>query len=280
MQSLIQYIEKELDGLYPPEEIRGFARLIIEHVCGLDYTQFVVNRERMVSVAEKEMITEIIEHLKNFEPIQYILGETEFYGLRLKVRPDVLIPRPETEELVHWVLETNQLESPAILDVGTGSGCIALVLKKELPEAKVSAIDISEEALKVAHENALQNQLDISFLKHDILNPEKDSIQKFDLIVSNPPYVREQEKEKMQPNVLNFEPQSALFVSDSDPLIFYRKIGEYALEHLSDNGFLFFEINEYLCGELKELLSGMGFKDAQLKKDLHGKNRMLRCRKS
>ncbi len=277
MQLVIQYIEKNLNGLYPVEEIRAFARLVLEHVCGLNYTQFLICRDKRINTSEREQIRQIVERLKKFEPLQYILGETCFYGLRLKVNPSVLIPRPETEELVQWVLNTNRLISPTILDIGTGSGCIALALKKALPLSRVAGTDISDGALITARENATGNQLDVGFFKSNILKWESQEWEMFDLIVSNPPYVREQEKKDMLPNVLWHEPGTALFVPDSDPLIFYHKIGEFAMKYLKNDGCLFFEINENLGDEMEGLLSGLGFSGIRLNKDLRGKNRMLRC---
>ncbi len=279
MQPVIQYIEKELNGLYPSEEIKAFIRIIFEHVCGFSYTQFITTRDKILSHAEKETIERIVIRLKMFEPIQYILGETEFYGLRLNVNPSVLIPRQETEELVQWILETNWLKSPAILDIGTGSGCIALALQKELPAAEVNAVDFSVKALETAHGNAQKNRLQVNFIESDILKWRHRKWENFDVIVSNPPYVRELEKEKMQPNVLEFEPATALFVSDSDPLIFYREISKFALKYLQNNGFLFFEINESLGKEMIRLLSGLGFKKITIKRDLNNKERMLCCQR-
>ncbi|MCG6187492.1 peptide chain release factor N(5)-glutamine methyltransferase [Maribellus maritimus] len=279
MQSLIQYIEKELKGLYPAEEIRSFIRLVFEQVCELNYTQLLLSRDKILSPEEKEKMEEIVTRLKTFEPIQYILGETEFYGLQLKVNPAVLIPRPETEELVQWILQTNKLTSPVVLDVGTGSGCIALALKKELPAATLTAIDISETALETAKENAKINRLDIQLLNCNILNWEGQKWEQYDIIVSNPPYVRTMEKEKMQANVLDYEPELALFVSDADPLVFYRRIGEFSLENLRKDGFLFFEINENLGTEMAELLSAQGFKNIEIRTDIRGKERMLCCQR-
>lgn len=279
MQAVIQYIEKELSGLYPANEITGFTRLIFEHVCGWDYTRFLANRNTILSSSEKGAVKQIVERLKTFEPVQYILGETEFYGLRLKVNPAVLIPRPETEELVEWIVKSNRTESPAILDIGTGSGCIALALKKELPRANIAATDISEKALQTARENAEANRLLVDFFQADILHWENHTWKTFDMVVSNPPYVREMEKEKMHPNVLEFEPARALFVPDANPLIFYRKISELALKHLNPGGYLFFEINEHLGAEMKKLLAGLGFKNICIKKDIHEKERMIQCQK-
>ncbi len=280
MQATIQYIQRELAEYYPDSEISGFIRMIFEKVCGLDYTGFILKKHDKINAPSVEKVKEIVERLKLYEPIQYILGETEFYELKLKVNPEVLIPRPETEELVQWILETNKLESPKILDVGTGSGCIALALKKNIKSAFVTAVDVSEGALKVAGENAVLLNLDINLLKTDFLNFEEKSWEKFDLLVSNPPYVRQLEKEQMQPNVLNHEPEKALFVTDEDPLVFYRRIGEFAFEYLNDEGYLFFEINEQFGAEMVELYRKFGFKDIRLKKDIHGKDRMFCCTKT
>lgn len=279
MEATIQYIEKELRGLYPQTEVRGFIRLIFEHVCGMNYTQQVLRSNEIIDSISKEKIEGIIQRLKNYEPIQYILGETEFYRLKLKVAPGVLIPRPETEELVQWIIDSIKSSSLRILDIGTGSGCIALTLKNELKSAQVSAVDFFETALKIAHENAVKNNLQVEFVQADILNWQNYNWQQFDIIVSNPPYVREQEKKAMLPNVLDFEPEKALFVSDDKPLVFYREIARFAQKYLKDGGELYFEINENLGEETAELLQQENFSDVELKKDLHGKLRMIKCRK-
>ena len=279
MKATIQLIEKELDRLYPKTEIQGFIRLIFENVCQLNYTDLVLRKNKKINSLAKEKIKEIIERLKKFEPIQYILGETEFMGLKINVNSSVLIPRPETEELVNWIVELQNSNSPRILDVGTGSGCIALALKSHIQAANISAIDISVKALKVAKQNAFQNNLEVDFFYADILSWEDISWDNFDVVVSNPPYIMELEKEKMHTNVLEFEPADALFVTDSDPLIFYRIIGEIAMKYLQNYGWLFFEINENLGDEMKKLLQDLGFKNIQIKKDINGKNRMLRCSK-
>jgi release factor glutamine methyltransferase len=279
MEATIQYIEKELRGSYPQTEVRGFTRLILEHVCGMNYTQQVLRRNEIIDSSSKGKIEKIVQRLKSYEPIQYILGETEFFGLRLKVAPGVLIPRPETEELVQWIVDSIKPAAPSILDIGTGSGCIALALKNEMKNATVSAVDFSEQALEIARKNARINQLEVEFIHADILNWQTYNWQQFDVIVSNPPYVREQEKKAMQPNVLEFEPGKALFVSDDKPLVFYREIARFARKYLKDEGELFFEINENLGEETAELLQDENFSDVELKKDMHGKMRMLKCRK-
>ena len=277
MKAVIQYIEKELEGLYPGTEIQGFTRLILENVFRLNYTGLVLRKDDPILSAEKKQIEKIVQKLKNFEPVQYILGETEFYGLKIKVNPSVLIPRPETEELVNWIVETGLPGNPKIADVGTGSGCIALALKKQMDNASILAVDISEKAIQTAEINSNLNRLDVEFFQTDILNWEKYEWDCFDLIVSNPPYVREMEKVKMQPNVLNFEPQMALFVPDDDPLIFYRKIASFAKKYLQKNGWLYFEINENLGREMTLLMQNLGFRKTEVKKDINGKDRMLRC---
>lgn len=279
MEATIQYIEKELAGLYPKTEIKAFVRLILEHVFGLSYTDQVLQRRKKADEPLKKSVVEVVERLKAFEPIQYILGETEFFGMKLKVNPAVLIPRPETEELISWVLEQRTEENPAVLDVGTGSGCIALALKKSFNGAEVWAVDFSQQALQIARENGRKNSLDVNFFQADILSWENYEWRNFSLIVSNPPYVRESEKGVMSDNVLKYEPETALFVPDSDPLLFYRRIAEFAQRHLEENGWLYFEINEAFGNETHRLLENAGFCSVETKHDLSGKARMIRCRK-
>ncbi|HKI87975.1 MAG TPA: peptide chain release factor N(5)-glutamine methyltransferase [Draconibacterium sp.] len=276
MQTTIQYIKKELADLYSKTEISGFVRIIFEFICGLSYTGLILQKDIKITSSQLIQIEAIVQRLKRFEPIQYILGETEFYGLKLKVNPDILIPRPETEELVQWMTESLWPNNPAILDVGAGSGCIALALKKQLPEAKISAVDFSAEVLKTAIENAEINELEVEFIHFDVLQWSKRNWPYFDGIVSNPPYVRELEKKQMHPNVLKYEPETALYVPDEDPLIFYREIGHFALHYLKPGGNLFFEINENFGIETVQLLKHIGFKNIILRKDIHGKNRMVK----
>ena len=234
----------------------------------------------------------ILEQLKLELPIQYILGSTSFYGLKFEVNENVLIPRPETEELVEWIINSNLKISSAqfgkasgerfnnlkILDIGTGSGCIAIALAKNLPNAQVFAIDVSERALATAKKNAEQNDVNINFIQKNILETT-DLEQQFDIIVSNPPYVRNLEKAEIKKNVLEHEPHLALFVDDHDALIFYRKIGELAQKNLSKQGKLYFEINQYLGKETVELLENLGFSDVELKKDIYGNDRMIQSAK-
>lgn len=279
MKATIQYINSELAGLYPVSETEGFARIILEAVCGFGFTEQIVKRHEKVSKPDFEKIEEIVSRLKNYEPIQYILGETDFYGLKLIVNPAVLIPRPETEELVQWIIKSNLPGNSKILDIGTGSGCIALAIKSQLKNAGVFGIDISEKALEVARQNAVKNNLEVGFFQNDILRWEEFECKNYDVIVSNPPYIRESEKALMHSNVLNYEPENALFVTDGDPLVFYRSIAAFAKKYLFKNGLLFFEINENLGVEMNEMLVDFGFKDIEIRKDINGKNRMICCRK-
>jgi release factor glutamine methyltransferase len=278
MNSIIQYIKKELAGFYPITEIEGFSRIIFETVCGWGFTEQIVKKHEKISVADYEEIKNIVLRLKNLEPIQYILGETEFLGLKLKVNPSVLIPRPETEELVQWIIQSNLPEDSRILDIGTGSGCIALALKNKLKNPGVFGVDISENALEVARQNALKNNLKVHFFQADILEWELFNWENYDAIVSNPPYIRESEKTQMHTNVLEYEPGNALFVTDHNPLVFYRSISAFALKHLTKEGKLFFEINENLGSETNEMLLDFGFRDIEIRKDINGKNRMICCR--
>lgn len=277
MQATIQYIKKELAGYYPETEIQGFIRLIMEHVCGWNYTETRLHKNEKLNKESVKEIYAVIERLKKYEPIQYVLGETEFFGLKIKVAPEVLIPRPETEELVQWVLDSKIPEASDILDIGTGSGCIALALKSQKKKAVVSAVDISPDALKIAGENARLNKLDVTFIQADILNFEETKWEKYDIIVCNPPYIRELEKEDMQPNVLRFEPQNALFVPDNNPLLFYRKVMKFAQHYLKPKGRLFFEINENFGSGVKQLAEDYGFVQVEIKEDMQGKQRMLHC---
>ena len=240
-----------------------------------------LNLETKVSEENKAKFLEALHRLTQFEPIQYIIGSTEFYGLSLKVNNHTLIPRPETEALVHWILEDlkemNLSSSYKILDIGTGSGCIAIALATKLQKVKVSAIDISERALKVAKLNAINNNVAIEFEQKNILNTESLS-EEYDVIVSNPPYVRESEKRNMNANVLNHEPATALYVSDENPLVFYTKIAQIASTHLKNNGSLYFEINEYLSKDVVNMLKSEGFSEVEIRKDLFGKERMIKAK--
>ena len=270
-----------LSGLYPPEEIQSFFNILSNKYLNLSRIEIALNSDKAISNEDAEIFQQILLRLQNHEPIQYIIGETEFYGLPFKVNKHTLIPRPETEELVDWIISeqkpiTHNPQPITALDIGTGSGCIAISLARNLPNSKISALDISEEALKIAFENAEMNKVEVVFFQMDILKT-KTLPKQYDVIVSNPPYVRELEKKQMQQNVLKYEPGSALFVKNDDPLLFYRTISQIAKTHLKTNGKLFFEINEYLAVELTKLLKSDGFQNIEVKKDIFGKDRMLKC---
>lgn len=277
MLPIIEYIRKELDGLYPTGEIRSFEMMIFEHVMNYSRIDFHLKRSEPIPTEKREEIKKIVEKLKQHQPIQYIIGEAHFYGLKFKVTPAVLIPRPETEELVDWILKSNKLPFPSILDIGTGSGCIPVTLKKELPESTVSAIDISTQALEIATSNAENNSVAVKYIHSNILEWEKTEWpSKYDIIVSNPPYVRELEKKQMERNVLDHEPHLALFVDNDNALVFYRRIVDFAQKHLNLGGQLFFEINEALGQQMIQLMEDNGFSEIELRKDLQGKDRMIR----
>jgi|TARA_R110000772_G_scaffold229095_1_gene339913 release factor glutamine methyltransferase len=269
----------ELDPLFPKEEVDSFFYLVIDHYLGLERFILAMQPNLVVSKENEDPLFFALSQLKQERPIQHILGKAHFCELEFRVDENVLIPRPETEELVYWIINEVQKGDPReevkILDIGTGSGCIAISLAKNLPNAKVYALDISKKALQIAGENAMDNGVDIVFLEADILSLEgfKD---KFDVIVSNPPYVRELEKLEMKNNVVEHEPGLALFVSDGDPLIFYKKITRFALSHLKKGGVLFFEINQYLGEEMKQLLEAENFSEIELRKDMFGNDRMLK----
>ena len=269
-------IRKELEGIFPKEEIESLIFLIYEKVKGYSRTQFLLSREEKLSTDELVEIEKIVSRLKKHEPIQYILGQTEFYGMPFHSVSGVLIPRPETEELVQWIIQENKLLSPTILDIGTGTGCIAISLLKNIEQAKVIACDISLLCIETALRNAELNATPVSVFEYDILNgTPKVTFPELDLIVSNPPYVRETEKLLMEKNVLEYEPGLALFVTDEKPLIFYERIADFAITHLKNRGNLYFEINEAFGKECVEMLQGKGFSNIILKKDINGKDRMI-----
>ena len=273
MQASISFIQTELQEFYPPDEIRNILFRILESVCDMDRQSILLGKDKQLSLNQKNRILEIVESLKEYRPIQYILGETEFYGLRFELSKDVLIPRPETEELVEWI-NSSIKEPTRILDIGTGSGCIAVALAKNNPHVHVFALDISTEALNVAKRNAELNGVKIDFIRMDILKEKPDGY--WDLIVSNPPYIVPSEKTAMLPNVLKYEPFSALFVPEENPLLFYERIAGLGLKNLTGSGTLFFEINPLYSSEMIELLKGKGYLDVELKKDISGKDRMIK----
>ncbi|MXV52170.1 peptide chain release factor N(5)-glutamine methyltransferase [Pedobacter sp. HMF7647] len=272
-----------LQNLYDREEALQIARYAIEHVTGLDKAMMLAKRDDKASEAHSGRLFNVLGQLKTGRPLQYIIGEADFYGLKFKVTEAVLIPRPETEELVAWIADEIQ-EFPGfaerkikVLDIGTGSGCIPVSLKSVGPQLEISAIDISEAALEIAKKNADINNVNVDFFESDILNPDSFIAQPYTLIVSNPPYITDSEKSSMHHNVLQFEPSTALFVPDDDPLLFYRAIADFAFINLETNGRLFFEINEHFGKEVSDMLSQKGFKDVVLRKDINGKDRMIKA---
>ncbi len=270
---------KSLSELYEPDEVLSFFYILTEKFLEMRRVDVALSLNNAISSDQLSKFMNAENRLKNQDPIQYIVEETEFYGLPFKVNQHVLIPRPETEELVDWVIKdfnsNTSGRKPKILDIGTGSGCIAISLAKNIPEADVYAIDISEEALKIAKANAARNNIDISLIQADILHT--DTLGNFDVIVSNPPYVRELEKVEIKPNVLENEPHLALFVSDTDPLIFYKKITALSKKSLNEGGLLYFEINQYLGNETKKMIEEQRFEPVTLRKDLYTNDRMIRA---
>ena len=270
---------KELSSLYDAYEAESFFYLILENKHKLRQIDLALNHELAFSDAELAVWNAFLNQLKKEVPIQYLLGETNFYGLNFEVNENVLIPRPETEELVEWIINENskadKTKKLKILDIGTGSGCIAVSLAKNLPNAEVYGIDVSKKAIETAKRNAIHNNVDVTFVFLDILETDVLTCN-FDIIVSNPPYVRNLEKEEIKKNVLDYEPHLALFVDDNDALVFYRKIAVLAKSSLLENGQLFFEINQYLGKEMTDLLATMNFKNIELRKDIYDNDRMIK----
>ncbi|MDC0204419.1 peptide chain release factor N(5)-glutamine methyltransferase [Flavobacteriales bacterium] len=271
VSNIVPHFKAELLGIAQEREVISWVYIVILHLLGYNRSDYIIHANKEITTEISDDIKQIIEELKRQKPLQYILGEVEFYGLKFKLNKHTLIPRPETEELVRWVLE-EQFNSA--LDIGTGSGCISITLAKH-SNATISAIDISEMALKVAKENAAINEVKIDFIQQNIL--QANSLQKVDVIVSNPPYVLESEKQKMKANILQYEPHLALFIADKEPLLFYKKIGNLAAKSLNCGGKLYFEINEQYGVEILEMLSKIGFVDIALKKDINDKDRMIKA---
>ena len=282
------HFNKSIKHLYPTSEIDSFFFLILEEYIGFKRIDIVLKSDFYIDQKSLNLMQIATKQLEQEIPIQYIIGKTEFFGLPFNINKEVLIPRPETEELVEQVIkevsliktyktasnEATKEKQITILDIGTGSGCIAISLKKQLLSSKISAIDVSDKALRVAKKNAALNNVDINFIHLDILKTN-DLDQLYDVIVSNPPYVRELEKKEMKNNVLNNEPHLALFVDNKNPLLFYNKIAELAKKFLTKNGQLHLEINQYLGKETIKLLAEKGFKNIQLKKDIFGNDRII-----
>lgn len=282
IKDIREYYLSELKKIYAGNEAMTFLDMIFGHRLNVSRTERMLNPDYRLSESEMLAVHFDVKALKTFRPVQYIFNTTEFCGLKIYVDENVLIPRPETEELVYQVIEGHKGSSGlTVLDVGTGSGAIALALKKSLPLSDVSACDVSPEALQVARKNGNETNLHVHFFLLDILNPEDWNLQpQYDLIISNPPYVTEAEKKFMSANVLSWEPERALFVPDDDPLIFYRQIIRFAEQHLKPGGKIYFEINENFGADVRELFQKNGYQNIDLRQDLSGKDRMISAEKS
>jgi release factor glutamine methyltransferase len=290
IQKMFAFIRSQLQGLYSELEIKSFSYLILEFVCKKDRQNIWIDKDKQLSSNECLQVKEFVAELKKYCPIQYIIGETEFYGIKLKVDANVLIPRPETEELVEWIIndfsptarkvEAEKLTEEkelTILDIGTGSGCIAVSLAKHLTSASVYALDISEVALGVARQNAEKNGVDVRFFRHDIFEKWPDFLpQRWNIIVSNPPYVTPEEKTMMSKNILDYEPHQALFVPQEKPLLFYERIADMASTCLKANGNLYFETSSIYGKNVVAMLKDKGFQTVELKQDISGHDRMIR----
>lgn len=272
---LLNYLKQEVSKYYEEAEASSITYLLLEEFFDIRKQDVIIKKPVDLDKKDMEKTAATLKRIKNMEPIQYIIGKADFYGRKFIVNPAVLIPRPETEELVDLVLRENPDRGIKVLDIGTGSGCIAISLQLHLKDASVSGLDISVQALKVAEENALMNSASVRWMEKDILKDTLD-LQELDIIVSNPPYVRKKESKLMSKNVLKYEPQIALFVPDKDPLVFYKKIIHQAQDLLRDSGKLYFEINEAYGQELKQFMENNGFFDVDIFEDFQGKERMVR----
>lgn len=275
IKKTISFIKTELKNHYPDNEITSFTFLILEYLLNYSKTQIHLYQDNKISETEFLKINEIVNELKKYKPIQYIFGITEFYDLNLTLSPDVLIPRPETEELVDWIINENKDENKRIIDIGTGSGCIAIALAKNIKNSKVVASDISEKAISIVKQNSKLNKVKLETILMDILNPAHVFQEKFDVIVSNPPYITEKESMLMHKNVLDYEPYIALFVPNENPLLFYKAIIKFASLNLNLGGKIYFEINEAYGNEMVQLLKENSFENISLRKDINNKNRMI-----
>jgi release factor glutamine methyltransferase len=273
-----QHFQLLIGSTYEADEARSISQIVFKEILGYDTIKLILNENELLPAPLFEQLDQVAYLLNQHKPIQYILGFEEFMGIKLYVNENVLIPRPETEELVQWIVEDyKQQKNLTIADIGTGSGCIAISLKKIIPQAFVHAIDVSKSALDIASKNALHTQQEIHFHQLNILNDDLPT--KFDVLVSNPPYVLESEKMQMRKNVLDFEPSLALFVPDDDPLLFYKRIAMLAEQQLNDAGTLYFEINESYAAETQKLFSENAWHTPELRNDIRGKARMLKATK-
>ncbi|MCB0479078.1 MAG: peptide chain release factor N(5)-glutamine methyltransferase [Crocinitomicaceae bacterium] len=274
IQSVYPYFQNKLNELYSDSEIRHLTNLALEKVTGLNRTELLLAKDQTVSESDLLKLRSIVKELLQKKPIEYILGETEFSGMLFKVSPAVLIPRPETEELIR-LIEKEVRDPQTILDIGTGSGCIPIALKSHFTKAEVYGMDVSDKALNIARENAENLKVDVQFIQEDILQPQ-GAYKSFDLIVSNPPYVLESDKREMEANVLDFEPHLALFVPDEDPLLFYREILKFSEKNLKKGGSLYFEIHEKYANPIKQLFLDAGYVSVEIHQDFYGKDRIVK----
>lgn len=278
MNPVVSYIKQTLQGYYLDTELVPMAKLLLTQVFGMSVVELYAGKDTTFSVNEQKRLDDILVRLQKLEPIQYIIGTEEFYGLTFEVNKHVLIPRPETGELVDWIIREHKYGWVKILDIGTGSGCIAVSLTKNMEEAEVVSWDVSEKALQVAERNCRRNGVRVTLEQRDVLLASPAGEQ-FDVIVSNPPYITEKEKANMSANVLEWEPELALFVPDDSPLLFYRKIAELGRDMLVSGGRLYFEINQEYGRETVDMLAGLGYKNIELRKDLFQNDRMIKAEK-
>ena len=277
MHSIYQNIKQSLKGCYPDSEISALAKILLVEVLGFSTLELFGGKDKEVSEKDLDVLNEILRRLKDYEPIQYVIGRENFCGMTFEVNRNVLIPRPETQELVNWIVDDYKTCSLCrTLDIGTGSGCIAISLANKIPNVKVEAWDISEGALDVARRNARINGAFVDFRLQDVLKADVD-YSSYEVIVSNPPYITEKEKKEMEANVLEWEPHEALFVPDANPLLFYRKIAELGMKALTQGGALYFEINRAYGMELVAMLQSLGYQQIELKEDMFGNKRMIKA---
>ena len=271
LKEAIEQLRSGLAGVAEPQEVQAMIRIICEDIFNYDQVDVALRQESELPDFAQERVTEIIARLRRHEPLQYIVGSARFHGHRFKVTPAVLIPRPETEQLIDMIIDENSASDLRVLDMGTGSGCIAISLARALKFAQVDALDVSRDALAVARENAAALKVKVRFFESDMLSPQPPA--RYDIIVSNPPYVCWSERESMERNVLDYEPGQALFVPDNDPLLFYKAIAAYAAASLERGGRLYLEINQRFGNEIKRLLEGNGFNEVRIIEDSYGKTR-------
>lgn len=279
LREIQNIFKSSLNKLYDTDESSAITRVVLTEVLNYSSVDLILKKKEEISYDLELQLFNIHDRLMQSEPLQYIMGTAWFCNLKLKVNKHVLIPRPETEELVEWIVQENKLSTPQILDIGTGSGCIAIAIANQVPDAKVAAMDISVGALETARKNAVLNNVNVEFINDDILNPKTSNVV-YDIIVSNPPYVMQSEKETMDKHVLEFEPHNALFVLDNDALIFYKSIVKFTAQYLKTGGHLYFEINATKAREVVNLLEAGNYGEIIVKRDMQGKERMVRATKS